>query len=265
MKLNSFLNFQKEEFWKTDFYNLNPLQAHCHTYNPPNDTKSILSHGIGMFFGNKTKNDATDKGYIIYFHEKGSFWLNRDIPDLKLLKLAVKDKKVVFFQKIFHSDLPAKTKCIKDESYSLTNCFKRYIHNKIGCSFNLFSVSNSFENCQTIDEKRKTISLLKWLQDEEYIKIAEETGCYKPCKYHSYEIEIKDQKKIDWETDWLSELYVYAGSDIVDERREYYTFDFINLMGTIGGYLGKKQTEIGNYYLEFHRIILGLVCFVSCH
>ena len=142
--------------------------------------------------------------------------------------------------------MPAKTNCIEDESFSLTKCFKSYVKKKIGCSFNLFSVSNSSENCKATDKIRKTITLLKWLQEEEYIKIAEKSGCYKRCKYHSYEIEIKDVKKIDWETDWLSELYVYTGSDIVDERREYYTFDFINLMGTIGGYLGKKQTGIDN-------------------
>ena len=86
---------------------------------------------------------------------------------------------------------------------------------------------------------KETLLLLKWLQDEEYREIARKTGCYNSCKYNSYEIEITDQRSIDWETAWHSEIYIYADSDIVEEREEYYTFDFTNLMGTIGGYLGK--------------------------
>ena len=192
-----------------------------------------------MFLGNRNKTDTSDLAYFVYIHEKGAFWLNRGVPNLNYIKLKVGEQKVALFRKTYHSDLPTKSSCSEEEAFRITKCLKTYIEKTVGCSFNLFAITDSFETYNTSKKIKETLLLLKWLQDEEYREIARKTGCYNRCKYNSYEIEITNQRSIDWETAWHSEIYIYADSDIVEEREEYYTFDFTNLMGTIGGYLGK--------------------------
>ena len=183
--------------------------------------------------------------------------MNSGVPNLKFIRLKTGNQMIIFFRKKFNSDLPSKSKCTENENFSLSKCFQNYVEKKIGCSLNLFTVSDSIERCKTMEKVNKTLLLLKWIQNVKYSQLEEETGCYRKCKYFSYEIEIKDRRTIDWETDWLSELYIYAASDIVEEREEYYTFDLINCMGTIGGYLGGKKIVNMNLSNFFSGLFLG--------
>lgn len=59
------------------------------------------------------------------------------------------------------------------------------------------------------------------------------------CNYTAYSVESATTLKMDWQTDWLSELHIIADSDILEIREEYLSFDFSDFMSSVGGYLGK--------------------------
>ena len=42
---------------------------------------------------------------------------------------------------------------------------------------------------------------------------------------------------IEWTKNWMSEVYIEAAGD-VEETREHLTYDYTDLIGDIGGYLG---------------------------
>ena len=48
--------------------------------------------------------------------------------------------------------------------------------------------------------------------------------------------EVNDN--VDWRKDWLSEVYIQAGSKSEDIKTEYYTYEVTDLLGDIGGYMG---------------------------
>ena len=41
----------------------------------------------------------------------------------------------------------------------------------------------------------------------------------------------------EWSKNWMSEVYIEAAGD-VEETREHLTYDYTDLIGDIGGYLG---------------------------
>ena len=45
-------------------------------------------------------------------------------------------------------------------------------------------------------------------------------------------------KKIDWETKWISEVYIQPKSSVVEYSIEYYSFDTNDLISSVGGNLG---------------------------
>ena len=50
--------------------------------------------------------------------------------------------------------------------------------------------------------------------------------------------EDESLENIDWRKDWISEVYIEAGSNAEDIKREYYTYEVTDLLGDVGGYLG---------------------------
>ena len=233
---------------------LGALGMHCHTYNPPNDTTSSMDNGIAIFLGNKLKSYSSDYTYFVYFHEKGSFWPNKDVYNLRYTRLTLNEQRILVFRKVFHSILPTKeTPCNDERDFNITKCFQDFIEKKVGCSLDWFTSSISVEKCTTIDKILETIALMDWLQDEPFDNITEISGCTKKCKFYSYEMVMEKRKTIDWKTSWNSELYVYLASDIVEEREEYYTIEIDDFLSAVGGYLGighKSNSRSTNVHLS---------------
>ena len=234
------------------------LRMHCHTYNPPPDTSSSMDNGIAMFLGDKLKSDHTDYTYFVYFHEKGTFWTNKDVHDLRLIRLKLNEQSTLTFRKVFHSILPKpETPCNNEEDFDLTKCFKDFIAKKVGCSLDWFTTSDSVKKCNTMDKVKETFALMDWLQDEQFDNISKITGCTQKCQFYSYEMVMEKSMTIDWKTYWDSELYVYLGSDIVEEREEYYTFDDTDFLSAVGGYLGKLRFFTFFNLYSFLGLFLG--------
>ena len=42
---------------------------------------------------------------------------------------------------------------------------------------------------------------------------------------------------IDWKKDWMSEVYIQSNG-IKEVSKEYYTYEFSDLVGDVGGFLG---------------------------
>ena len=196
----------------------------------------MIDNGIAMFLGNNHINDTTDYTYFVFIHEKGTFWTNEGVPNMRSFKLNLNEQRVLKFRKVFHSILPTKeTPCKTEEDFSLTKCFKQFLKKSVGCTLDLFTKSNS---CQTMDKLNETIALMEWLQNEDFNNVTKITGCTQRCNFNSYEIVFEKNMNIDWKTSWKSELYVQLASDIVEERVEYLTFDDNAFISAVGGYLG---------------------------
>ena len=129
---------------------------------------------------------------------------------------------------------------------------------------NFNSSNTKLKECSTLNEVLKVIKLFNWFQSSTYETLLKTTGCKNKCRRITYEI-VKETEKvsfnainisflnafylqdIDWKTNWLSELYVNADNDVVEERDEFKTFDSLSLFSSVGGYLGNKNNN--QYYL----------------
>ena len=43
---------------------------------------------------------------------------------------------------------------------------------------------------------------------------------------------------VHWQKDWISEIYIEAGSDWEDIKTEYYTYEVTDLLGDVRGFMG---------------------------
>ena len=68
--------------------------------------------------------------------------------------------------------------CIEDNEYSLTECFFKYIHDKIGCQ--LFG-SKASVTCTTKHQLQKMRKLLLWIKETPTEVLQKETGCLYKC------------------------------------------------------------------------------------
>ena len=50
--------------------------------------------------------------------------------------------------------------------------------------------------------------------------------------------EDESTDNVNWKKDWISEVYIQAGSNAEDIKTEYYTYEVTDLLGDIGGYMG---------------------------
>ena len=49
--------------------------------------------------------------------------------------------------------------------------------------------------------------------------------------------ELETMKNIDWKKNWMSEVY-FQSNGIKEVSKEYYTYEFSDLVGDVGGFLG---------------------------
>ena len=77
----------------------------------------------------------------------------------------------------------------------------------------------------------------EWVKRTHANTVRQWSGCWPKCNRETFELEIR-QEPLDWEVDWLTEVFLVAGSNTVREQREFYTYDSSDLTGDLGGYLG---------------------------
>ena len=93
----------------------------------------MIDNGIAMFLGNNHINDTTDYTYFVFIHEKGTFWTNEGVPNMRSFKLNLNEQRLLKFRKVFHSILPTKeTPCKTEKDFSLTKCFKQFLKKSVG-------------------------------------------------------------------------------------------------------------------------------------
>ena len=63
------------------------------------------------------------------------------------------------------------------------------------------------------------------------------SGCYPKCNTVQYSIQ-KTQTQIDWPANWTASVFIFPKSSIVEYTYEYFSYDWNDLIGDIGGYLG---------------------------
>ena len=126
--------------------------------------------------------------------------------------------------------------CVTDPSYSFSKCLQEYVVKKTGCRIDFlahfdqqtFCSGNSFH--YYLEELRK-------MKQEKISNVQKGSGCFPKCKtlHFSYQ---KNEKVINWRPNWTSEVYIQPKSSVVEYSKEYYSFDFNDLMSSVGGNLG---------------------------
>ena len=120
--------FKYSKVWRSDFYDLRTYEnGLCHTYDPPESSStSYLSRLYFMI----RKGLRGYQSYDVFIHEKGQFWPRSDMnsfgqsdvvtvsPDEEI-QLEISIKKIENLKK-------KETQCIEDESYSLTECLRKF-------------------------------------------------------------------------------------------------------------------------------------------
>ena len=75
------------------------------------------------------------------------------------------------------------------------------------------------------------------LKSKAILDIMRSSGCYPKCKTVQYSIQ-KTETKIDWPANWSASVFIFPKSSIVEYSYEYFSYDWNDLIGDIGGYLG---------------------------
>ena len=136
---NSAFNLASKEFhqvWEANLYDLGSYGAgYCYTYNPPNESMSGTSKGLGIFF--KQISAGIFLSYNMYLHEKGQFWPNTELQPIgQTEKIILEDNMEISgkFSIQYRIKMRKKEdKCERDENYKFTDCVSNYIATTVGC------------------------------------------------------------------------------------------------------------------------------------
>ena len=148
------------------------------------------------------------RGFRVYFHEKGQFWLSK-LPNIK--KFSILPKKV--FQFSFHT-LKEKARedkdlCANQRNFSFTKCIEDFVSSKVGCSLNWFQNSTGIK-CKNTRDISETQSLYQKIRHSPYDYISRYlTKCFQKCNPTVYDMEKISEEDITWKTEWLSEVKYY--------------------------------------------------------
>ena len=136
----------------------------------------------------------------------------------------------------------------------MTKCLQEYVFKKSGCVLDWFrnvSTSSDHKPCTNKEQLFIIRDIWNWLFDANINNITKVTGCLQRCTFMTYDIRKQKDIPITWNTTkWLSEFYVYTDSEHVEMKSEYYTYDGRDLLGTVGGFLGKS-----NYVCSTSKIL----------
>ena len=237
-------NLAKEIFshlWRSDLYDLNLyVSGYCHTYDPP--LKSEPDLGNRVYF--RIRQPPLKWNYLpaheIFIHQKGQFWPRSDMMSFgqpERVTIEKEDLELSFSLKEVNTLNSIDNPCTEDDDYSFTDCLQQYASKKSNCSINFFGSKQKQSNFCNVVGLKLYIKTLKYLKQEEISKIKIETGCNPKCKVYQYSYE-KIVQKIDWNSNWNSEVYIQPKSSVVDYSSEYYSFDLNDLISSVGGNLG---------------------------
>ena len=230
---SSKFNLATEKFhnlWNSDFYDLRSFEnGYCHTYDPP--IKSLPGFRHRLYFLISTLDDAYNKDFDIFLHEKGQFWPRSDMFTLgqpEPIKVSKGDDiKIVFTIKEIENLNQDSRLCTEEADFSFTKCILKFIEDESGCQ-NLICPEENFV---------KYFDLLIWIKQATLSSVMNRSGCQQKCKKTQYLIEI-EKNSITWNSSWSSEVYIQPQSSTVEKSSEYYSFDKNDLISSLGGYLG---------------------------
>ena len=128
--------------------------------------------------------------------------------------------------------------CIEDDSYSATQCFKDYLSSQTDCHINWFNISSasSRSRCDS-SSLGKYFNFLIELKQLPTAKIISDSGCVAKCRTSQYSVETS-RTNINWAANWTASVFIHPKSSLIEYSVEYLSYDFNDLIGDIGGYLG---------------------------
>ena len=203
--------------------------------------------------------DTDYKDYYIFIHEKDQFWPRSDMFSYgqpEAVELPPDTELDIVFKVAEVSNIHREGKeCVEEEHYSLTRCLKNYAEDKSNCHVDYFSDGDKQKSC-SFENFKKYFDFLVWIKQSKMSKVMDETRCYPKCKVLQYTFAYTETS-IDWESDWTSEVYVQPKSNLVKHFQEYYSFDFDDLISSIGGNLG---FFLGWSCLTFMEMLVFVFC-----
>ena len=253
-----------KNLWKSDLYDLSLYSnSYCHTYDPPMTSKPDL---LSRIYFSTQRPPNPELTYItshdIFIHQKGQFWPRADMlsfgqPDPVTITSEsgnIDELELLFSVKDISKISTNKKPCNEDNEYSLTSCLREYAFRKSKCKIDLLGKVKDKKNICNKDGFKLYIETLDFMKQEDISKVMKVSGCHPKCKTVQYSYE-KNMKKVSWQTNGRSEVYIQAKSSVVNYLSEYYSFDFNDLISSVGGNLG---LFLGWSFLTFVEAI-GLI------
>ena len=80
--------------------------------------------------------------------------------------------------------------------------------------------------------------LLNWIRSSSWKTVSSVTGCFQNCNFIKYEISEVTNEQIFWKTEWISEVFIRISSTYRKDVIEFISYDFWDVTGDLGGYLG---------------------------
>ena len=247
-----------EKFWNSYFYDLSSYEnGYCHTFNPPKKSDPGLENRMYFMINDVS---AYLSEYDIFLHENGQFWPRSDMFSIgqhKPVKVGLNSDVEITFtvKKITNINKPTRP-CIERDDYSFTKCLQKFAVKKTNCSFDYTAVNLDQQRSCSTEHFLKYFKHLIWIKQSRLSDVIEESGCHPKCKITEYSYETNEQNS-SWTSNWTAEIYIQPESSITENSVEYYTFDFSDLIGNIGGNLG---LFLGWSLLTFVEALAFLLC-----
>ena len=144
-----------------------------------------------------------------------------------------------FSRKIISTANLPKAPCNEDPNASLTNCYKLYVEQRVGCQIPIIGQLNRQRNCSgSKDELEYFNEAVRFLEMPNKKRIRE-TGCMPPCTYTEFQSKTIYKAKISRKmTGATLLLNFFSPQSIVPFEEEVLVYDGYNFIADVGGYLG---------------------------
>ena len=109
------------------------------------------------------------------------------------------------------------------------------LDSSVQCQVN-WSNSTDNQDCK-VSNLKNLFYFFSELKSKAILDIMRSSGCYPKCKNVQYSIH-KTETKINWPANWTASVFIFPKSSIVEYSSEYFSYDFNDCVGDIGGFLG---------------------------
>ena len=138
----------------------------------------------------------------------------------------------------------------------ISTCIQHHIENRLGCQLPWYDKSKNLPRCKESNQYKEFLKSYNWHASLDDASIAKFTGCLPSCRRNEFKMKVFQEfsvPPIHGQTYFACMFFYPSGAYI--EKSYYYTYDFGDYVGDVGGYMGLLLgCSLLGFYDWFKRI-----------